>query len=339
MEAVGLQTHIWNNNLRSALLLAGFPVLLLGIIYCLGLALVSGSGDSLGQDLATAAGLMIVSAPLALIVSGVWFVIAYFANTAIIAAVTGAKPVTRAEAPQLYNLLENLAISRGMRMPRLFIIEDPDLNAFASGVNEAQYTITVTRGLLDTLEAPEIEAVLAHELTHVINRDVRTMVIAAVFAGIISLLAQVIYRGVLWGGVGRRRGDRSGGAGLVVVIALAAAAVGYVLAIVIRMALSRSREYVADAGSVELTKNPDAMISALQKISGHAAVEAPEAVRGMFLANPESGAFSLFATHPPIEKRIAALERYAGGRRMEIAEPPTPVVAAPAPPRRTGPWG
>jgi heat shock protein HtpX len=334
MEAVGLQTHIWNNNLRSAFLLAGFPVLLLGIVYCLALALVGG-------DVGYAAQLMVAGAPLALIVAGVWFVIAYFANTGIIALATGAKPVTRAEEPTLYNLLENLCISRGMKTPKIFIIEDEGMNAFASGLNESQYTVTVTRGILETLTPPELEAVLAHELTHVINRDVRTMVIASVFAGIITLIAQVLYRAVLWGGVGRRGDSRGKGNGVFVLLALAAVAVGYVLSIVIRMALSRSREFVADAGSVELTKNPDAMISALQKISGHSQLEAPEAVRGLFLENHESGVYGLFATHPPIEKRIAALERFAGGRVMasapQVAAPPEP--AAISEPDEAGPWG
>jgi heat shock protein HtpX len=169
----------------------------------------------------------------------------------------------------------------------------------------------------------------------VLNRDVRTMVIASVFAGIISLVAQIIYRAVMWGGAGGGRRDRKGGGLLFIVIALAIAAVGYVLALVIRMALSRSREFVADAGSVELTKNPDAMISALQKISGHSDLPAPEAVQGMFVDNVETGVMSLFATHPPISARIAAVQQFAGGRISQVETPP--LVAAPA--SAAGPWG
>lgn len=312
MQSVGLQTHIWNNNLRSAALLAGFPVLLLLMVY--GCALL------LAGDPAEALRWMAAGAPLAIVVSLVWFTIAYFANTAIIAAATGALSVSRTEAPELYNALENLCISRGLKTPRLQIIDAPEMNAFASGLNEAQYTVTVTRGLLDALTPAELEAVLAHELTHVMNRDVRTMVIASVFAGIITLLAQLIYRAIAWGGAGRGSRDRKGGGGFAIVIAaLAIAAVGYILAIVIRMSLSRTREFVADAGAVELTKNPDAMISALQKISGHAALPSPEAVQGMFIENLEVGAYSLFATHPPIEKRIEALVTFGGGRVSEIA--------------------
>ena len=256
---------------------------------------------------------------------------------------TGARPVTRKDAPDLYNLLENLAVSRGLKTPGLHIIDTPALNAFASGVHEGQYAVTVTTGLLATLNSDELEAVLAHELTHIISRDVRTMVIASVFAGIITLMAQIIFRAIMWGGMGGARRDsegKRGGAGVFIVVALAAAAVGYLLAIVIRMALSRSREFVADAGAVELTKNPDAMIGALRKIDGHSALPAPETVQGMFIDNHETGFYSLFATHPPIPARIAALVKFAGGR-----DSPAPIVegvsTSSSPiiePARTGPW-
>lgn len=348
MGAIGLQTHIWNNNIRSGLLLAGFPVLLLGLVYALTFTLVGAgylpsNGDVAGSSLR----MMLGAAPLALAVTAVWFAIAWFANTAIIGAVTGAKPVTRRDAPELYNLLENLAVSRGMPTPHLHIIDTPALNAFASGVHERQYTVTVTTGLLATLNRDELEAVLAHELTHIISRDVRTMVIASVFAGVITLVAQIVFRAIMWGGLSGGRRDGKRGGGVFIVVALAAAAIGYVLALVIRMALSRSREFVADAGAVDLTKNPDAMISALQKISGQSKLEAPESVQGMFIDNgPSSAAFGLFDTHPPIEKRIAALVRYAGGR---VSESPISTASTPGPwdnpspsaPREgpSGPWG
>lgn len=342
MQAVGLKTHIWNNNLRSAGLLIGFPILLIGMIYVLQLGLIA-MGDlpttgSLGGDMAQSFLWLAGSAPTAILVAGVWFVVAYFANTAIIAVATRAKPVSRSEQPMLYNLLENLAISRGLRTPRLHIIDSEAMNAFASGLNEKQYTITVTTGLLAALDRDELEAVLAHELTHVINRDVRTMVIASVFAGIISLLCEVIYRAVLYGG-GRRSSSSSkkGGAWILVLAALAVAAIGYLLAVVIRMSLSRSREFVADAGAVELTKNPDAMITALRKISSGPALAAPEEVRGMFIENRQVGVNGLFATHPPIEKRIAALIAFAGGRDPALFDPP--LSLEPEPEQSSGPWG
>jgi heat shock protein HtpX len=345
VQAVGLQTYIWNNNLRSIFLLAAFPFLLLLLLYAIELVLLGGGfvrqpcdyDIGCGSPFAYAGALTVQSLPLAVAVAVGWFVIAYFANQTIIDLATGSRPIERADNPELYNLLENLCISRGMKTPTLRIIENPDLNAFASGLHEGQFSITVTRGLLDGLNHDELEAVLGHELTHIINRDVRTMIIAAVFAGIISLVAQILAR-ALWfrGGGGGRRGG-----GMLMIVGIAAAAIAALLAVVIRLAISRRREYIADAGSVELTKNADAMISALQKVAGHAHLDAPEEVRGLFLENHEEGIFGLFSTHPPIEKRIAALVQYAGGRVSDAPEPvyassPTAPAPASAP---AGPWG
>lgn len=366
MGAVGLKTHIWSNNFKSILLLVGFPILLIGLIYCTQLGAIGYFGDGGGKDgmaggFATSAAWLVATAPLALGASGVWYGFAFFAHNSIIAGATGARKVERKSEPELYNLLENLAISRGLRVPELMVIESPSLNAYASGLTPAQYRVTVTRGLLQTLSRDELECVLAHELTHIINRDVRLMVIAAVFAGIISLIAQLIFRVMIHSGgrgSGRSRsGGGGGGAGAFILIALAAAGVSYLLAIVIQMAISRRREFLADAGAVELTKNPDAMITALQKISGNARLEAPDQIRGMFIENAESGFAGLFSTHPPIAKRIEALVKFAGGRLPDpvnavTAQPfePPPSVLAPTPQtastpptdgawKRRGPWG
>ena len=354
MGAVGLQTYIWNNNLKSLLLLLGFPILLLGMVYAwvllmMGLGYLP-SGYRSGDEFAAAGTMLLSYAPLALAAAAIWFVIAYFSYQTIIDLSTGAREVSRQELPRVYNLLENLAISRGMKTPTLRVIDTDAMNAFATGLHEGQYSVTVTTGLLQAMNDQELEAVLAHEMTHVINRDVRLMVIASVFAGIVTLLAQIIYRSIMWSSwTGGQR--RRGGAGLFFLVALVVAAIGYVLALVVKMAISRQREYIADAGSVELTKNPDAMISALQKIAGHSEIHAPESVRTMFLDDDE-GVMGLFATHPPISKRIDALVRYAGGR-LPVA-PPTSALASPSPPpsdatpmtgedgpwgRRPGPWG
>ena len=342
MQAVGLQTYIWNNNLRSMVLLAGFPVLLMVLLYAVQLVLIGSGFERLPYEYAYGGGFAyatvatIQSLPLAIGVALIWFVIAYFGNQAIIDLATGARPVERKDNPELYNLLENLCISRGMKTPTLRIIDDPDLNAFASGVHEGQFSITVTQGLLDSLDRDELEAVLGHELTHIINRDVRTMIIAAVFAGIISLVAQVIAR-MLWFR-GGDRDDRRGG-GLMVLAGFAAAAIAGVLAVVIRLAISRQREFIADAGSVELTKNPDAMISALMKVSGHAHLDAPASMRAMFLEDDDQGVMGLFATHPPMSKRIAALQAYAGGRVVEHADVATPLAQPDRiVSRASGPW-
>lgn len=191
MQAVGLQTFIWNNNLRSIFLLAGFPVLLLVLWFAVQLVLLGSGFERLPygdygapvDPFGYAVKATIQSLPLAIGVAVAWFVVAYFANQTIIDLATGAAPIERKDDPELYNLVENLCISRGMKTPTLRIIESDEMNAFASGIHEGQFSITVTRGLRERLDRDELEAVLAHELTHIINRDVRTMVIAAVFAG------------------------------------------------------------------------------------------------------------------------------------------------------------
>jgi len=319
MAAVGLQTHIWANNTRSVLLLGAFPVLMVGILYgvqliLMGLGLLPGTGRGLGDDMALAASWLGWTVPMALIVAALWFTIAYFGNQVMIDVMTGARKVERRSEPDLYNLLENLAISRGLRTPALRMIETDGLNAFATGLHEGRYSVTVTRGLVNTLTRAELEAVLAHELTHVINKDVRTMVIASIFAGIISVIAELVFRGLFYAGGSGRRDNKNGGP--LILIGLAFAAVGFALAIVIRMMLSRTREFVADAGAVELTKNPDAMISALRKIEGRSSLRGPDEVQQLFLDNQPDGRGleGLFATHPPIQKRIDALVKFGGGR-------------------------
>lgn len=317
MAAVGLQTHIWANNTRSILLLAAFPVLMIFIIYgvqlvMMGFGFLPGTGKGLGDDMALAASWLGGTIPLAFAVAGIWFAISYFGSQAMIDMMTGARKVERKSEPDLYNLLENLAISRGLRTPTLRVINDDSLNAYATGLHEGQYSVTVTRGLLNTLNRDEVEAVLAHELTHVINKDVRTMVIASIFAGIISVIAEMVFRGLLYSRGGRR--DNKNAMPLIL-IGLAFAAVGFALAIVIRMMLSRTREYVADAGAVELTKNPDAMISALRKVEGRSSLKGPDELQQLFLDNQPNGVGleGLFATHPSIQKRVDALVKFGGG--------------------------
>ena len=319
MGAVGLQTHIWANNTRSILLLAAFPVLMIFIIYGLQLVLMGfgflpGTGKGLGDDMALAASWLGGTIPLAFIVAAIWFAISYFGSQTLIDLMTGARKVERKSEPDLYNLLENLAISRGLRTPTLRVIDNDSLNAFATGLHEGQYSITVTRGLVATLTRDELEAVLAHELTHVINKDVRTMVIASIFAGIISVIAELVFRGLFYTRGGGRRDNKN--ALPLILIGLAFAAVGFALAIVIRMMLSRTREYVADAGAVELTKNPDAMISALRKVEGRSSLKGPDELQQLFLDNQPDGVGleGLFASHPPIQKRVDALVKFGGGR-------------------------
>ncbi|MEZ5928149.1 MAG: M48 family metallopeptidase [Parvularculaceae bacterium] len=333
MGAFGLQSHIWNNNFKSILLLAGFPVLLLLLMFGLNVGFVGLTADvsSLSDGVSLALDNMARSWPFAFLGAGVWFAIAWFANQKIIEMSVGARSLSRKEAPELYNMLENLCISRGLTMPKLNIIETDAMNAFASGISKKSYTVTLTRGLINRLNKDEIEAVMAHELTHIMNRDVRLLIIAVIFVGIFSFFGEMIFRGVFRSGVRigghtrGRQGDSRGG-GILILIAIAAIVIAYLLALVIRFSLSQKREYLADAGSVDLTKNPDAMISALQKISGHSDVEAPDEVRQMMLENSHPFA-GIFATHPSVEKRIKALVEYAGGMERLAAKGSVPSVS------------
>jgi heat shock protein HtpX len=320
MAAYGLYTHIQSNRRRSIILLIGLFFLVYVMVFAGALAAEALSYDASLQWLLQRAWIDAVRAsPFATIGTGIWIAIAYKFHQSLIDMVTGGRDVTRQEEPRLYNLLENLCISRGIPMPKLKVMESPALNAFASGMNEKQYAITVTTGLLDALDDAEIEAVLGHELTHIRNGDVRMLVIAVIIAGVISFFAEFFFRMFFYtrwsGGRSSSDSDRGkGGAAIAIVIAVALIALAWFLSIAIRFALSRRREYLADAGSVELTKNPDAMISALRKIENRGELEgATSAVMEMCVDNPREGIQDLFATHPPVDARVDALVRYAGG--------------------------
>ena len=354
MAAYGLYSHIQSNKRRSVALLIGLFFLVYVMVFAgalLAEALSSYDNAPIDYLIHAAVFDFVKAFPFATIGAIIWIAIAYKFHQKMIDAVTGAQPVTRQEEPRLYNLLENLCISRGITMPTLRIADDDALNAFATGLNQKQYSITVTRGLINALNDQEIEAVLGHELTHIRNGDVRMLVIAVVIAGVISFFGELVFRiffqNVMWGG-GRRSssGDRKGGAGLAIIIAIAIIVVVWILSIVIRFALSRQREYLADAGSVELTKNPDAMISALRKIEGRGEIPgANSAVMEMCIDNPRVGFSNVFDTHPPVEARVEALVKFAGGH-----DPGPLVLEAPAPQAQlddqsaaanvdAGPWG
>ncbi|WP_374447609.1 M48 family metalloprotease [Stella sp.] len=334
MAAVGLKTHLWNNGLRSLLLLAGFPLLLLLVAYAVALLLAAGEAGSIGEGLADAARRLPLLAALSAAAALAWFAVAWFWNVRLVGAMTGARMVDRRAAPELHAALETLCISRGLPTPRLGIIETAARNAYAAGVRPGQYTIVVTRGLLDALEPAEVEAVLAHELSHIRHGDVRMLMVATVFVGILSLLADLIGRGgryVRIGGGGRRAGgERKGNAGAALVLVLVAVAcivLARVLAVAVRLALSRAREFMADAGAVELTHNPDALIAALRKIEGRSAMPGvPADLHALLIDDPpRPGVFArLTATHPSVADRIAALVAFAGGRDPGpmAAEPP-----------------
>jgi heat shock protein HtpX len=349
MAAYGLYTHIKSNRERSITLMIGLLLMVYVLVYAGALTAEALTREaSLPWLLREAWTDFVKAAPFATVAALAWTAIAYLFHQRMIDAVTGGHEVTRAEQPRLYNLLENLCISRGLPMPKLKVMETDALNAFASGMNERQYSITVTTGLLARLDDAEVEAVLGHELTHIRNGDVRLMVIAMIIAGAIGFFAEMIFR--LWFNSGTRWSSRSGGSSggssdrgkggnfIAILIAAALIAFAWLLSVMIRFALSRSREFLADAGAVELTKNPDAMISALRKIENRGELEgATSAVMEMCVDNPRQGFADLFATHPSIDSRVKALMDFAGGHDPGPLELPNgeDEVTAPA----GGPWG
>jgi len=337
MAALRLTTYRLNNNLKSTALLVAFPVLLLvpvGVIFfalgmasgrempmqAFGLSPVLGTGSPL--DLAVSA--IMAWWPIVLGVAAIWVTIGYFINDWIIHKATGAMPVGKREQPELYRMVENLCISRGLTMPKLYIIETDAMNAYASGIDDRSYAITVTRGLLKQLNNNELAAVLAHELTHIMERDTRLLIVTIVFVGMISFLAQLLWRSLRFASFRRVRGRSGAPVLLLMLIAAVAFAVGYVLALILRFAISRRREFQADAGSVDLTKDPDALISALRKIAANPDVpHVPTEVRQLFIENPASvlNLGGLFATHPAISKRIAVLQQLDGHIPQAVGSP------------------
>lgn len=331
LGASGLRTHIWNNQFYSFLLLGLYPLIMLGILWCIGAALgalmtPTANGDHF-QAIVVASGnrFFFNYWPIMLTAVTIWFVVSFFWNTKMMASLSHAHPVTRKEEPVLYNLLENLCISVGQKMPQLYVVESPALNAFASGINDKTYAVTVTRGLLNTLDEEELEAVLGHELSHILHKDVRLLMICVVFTGMLGFTAQLFwsqlrYR-LFWGGFGRQR--RRGGDGRIILVMLAIGAilwVGYMATLFTRFAVSRRREFMADAGSVTLTKRPEAMMRALMAIAGHSALpQASDDVRMMCTDNTKAF-LGMFQTHPLISVRLEALSELSGLDINSVAE-------------------
>ncbi len=359
-QAYGLYSHIRANRIRSMMLLASFVLLLMALMFSGALAIQALYGGYFADIWARAADQFARTWYFGILAAAVWFAIANVFHRRFTNYATGAVSVERSDVPELYNALENLCISRGITMPKLQIMETRALNAYASGLRESDYTVSVTRGLLETLNPAELEAVLAHELTHIRNRDTQLMVIAIIFAGIFAFFGDMFIRRwdfpYGWSPAGQRRryGDPgigpgegsvgpwepttvgypsnrsnkndngAGAAGAIIAIAIAVAIilVTWGISILIRLALSRSREYLADAGAVELTKNPDAMISALRKIERNATFDVPSRMEAFFIENPVAERVTgLLSTHPSMDDRVEALRRYAGGIEQESAAP------------------
>ena len=308
MTYVGIQTQIRRNNFNSMLLMVAFPVVLLGMVYAFLYFIQRKHDVELTNEL------FLNSAPFVILGTGVWFTIAWFLHSALIRVATGSKPLERKENKRVYNLIENLCISKGMKVPQIFLIEDDSLNAFASGINERTFAVTLSRGIIDKLDDDELEGVIAHELSHIRNRDVRLMMISIIFVGIFAFVAEIAFRSLRFGALSRGRKD----AGVAILAAIVISAVCYLIALLLRFGISRSREYLADAGAAEMTRKPYALASALRKIDQDPLIEAVHNrdVAQLFIENPqpEEKKFSfsnLFSTHPPIQKRIELLDQFA----------------------------
>ena len=334
MQYVGMQTQIRRNNMMSVLLLLLFPTIILGMVWVF-LALVNyfGNGyyDQYGNvvhqmDAATVNYYFLTTIPWVVLGVGIWFAIAYFANSSMVRHAVNSRPLSRRENPRVYNIVENLCMSCGMQMPKVNVVDDSQLNAFASGIDNKSYAVTVTTGLLDLLDDEELKGVIAHELTHIRNRDTRLLITSIIFVGIISTVMSLTVRmmyNMMWFGGGRRSSDDERGSGIsmivVMLIGVICCVIAYFFTLITRFAISRRREYMADAGGAELCRNPLALASALRKISGNPGLDDVKRadVAQLFICQPdemESGIMgfmnSLFSTHPDTEKRIQILEQF-----------------------------
>lgn len=318
MEYIGLHAQKSRNNIKSMLLLLLFPILILILVYAFFFILYYYTGDYQVDNQLMVNTAFIQTLPYVLLVVGVWFTIAYFSNTYIIRRATGAQPLERKENKRVYNLVENLCMSQGIPMPQINIIHDDSLNAFASGINKKTYTITLSTGIINKLDDDELEGVIAHELSHIRNNDVRLLIISIVFVGIFSFIASVALRTFQFSSLSRNRDDKGSGM-IIVLLVMILAGIGYFFSRIFKMAISRKREYLADASAAEMTKKPWALASALRKVSKDSRIEAVENddVAQLFIEHPgdesnrkRTGLSGLFSTHPPIEKRIQILEQF-----------------------------
>lgn len=314
---VGIHTQIRRNNTKSILLLIAFPLLILASVFAVVYLLNFYAYEN--PDPAFAVDAFLQAIPFVLIAVTIWFIIAYFAHNKMISMATKSQPLERRDNMRVYNLVENLCMSVGLKMPAVRIIESDALNAFASGLKEKDYTVTLTRGIIEQLDDDELEGVIAHELMHIRNKDVRLLVVTVIFVGIFAFVVQIAFRSFLYGGMGMNNRRRDKGGGQLMIIILAVSFIAYLISMIFKFALSRKREYMADSGAAEMTRKPWALASALKKIStNHHVKVRSEEVQQMFIentpkdtsANLFGGLGGLFSTHPPIEKRIKFLEQF-----------------------------
>ena len=306
-------------NKRNSFLMAAVVVVLLGALgFAIGYAIL---GSASGGVLATG---------LALGIGAISGIATYYSGDKLVLAVSGAKPVDEASAPQLLNVVRELTLAANLPMPAVYIIDDTAPNAFATGRDQAHASIAITTGLLEKLDREELQGVIAHELSHVRNLDIRFSLVVGVMVGAIAILADFFLRFTFWGGLSGRRSSRdSGGNGAAAIIAIVAIVLAILAPIIsrfIQLAVSRQREYLADASGVELTRNPYGLERALAKIAGDQEVleVANRGTQHMYFTNPikkfEARSSGLMDTHPPILDRINRLRQLTGDPPLPAAE-------------------
>ncbi len=296
---VNVYDAIAANRVRTVVLIVLFIVFIAALGYLLGEIWYPGGG--------------VAVLPFAALFATGSALFSYYAGDQMILAQSQARALQANEEPELRHVVEELAIGLGIPAPKLYVIEDSAPNAFATGRDPKHASVTVTRGLLQKMDRQELEGVIAHEMSHVGNRDIRVMLLVAVLVGTVALVADWILRSVFWGG-GRRDRDRGGGGGILLLVGLVLAVLTPIVATLIQLAVSRQREYLADASGALLTRYPPGLASALRKIAAdpEPLEAANKATAALYIANPlkDRPAFldHLFDTHPPIEERIRRLE-------------------------------
>ena len=294
-----MYNQIDSNKRKTVFLIAIFIAIILAIGYFLGYYLQYGSG-------------MVV---IALIISLGMTLISYYSGDKIALMSTGAKEIQKADNPYVYRLVENLCLTAGTPVPKVYLINSPALNAFATGRDPKHASIALTTGIVEALENEELEGVIAHELSHIKNYDIRVMMIVVVLVGAIALLSDMFFRARFLGG--KRDNDKSGGqlGTIIMLVGIALVILSPIIAELIKLAISRKREYLADASGALLTRYPEGLARALEKISKSSTpmAHASSATAHLFIANPfKSKSFSsLFSTHPPVEDRIKQLREMA----------------------------
>lgn len=294
---MNLYTHAESNVRKTWLYLAGFLVLVIGVGWAFSYAL--------GSPI-----ILWISVFVSVFMS--WT--SYWYSDKIILAISKAKPVEKRDNPELYRVVENLSITAGLPAPKIFVIQDSQPNAFATGRDAAHGVVAVTTGLLAKLERTELEGVLAHELSHIGNKDMLVSAVIVVLVGLVALLSDFFFRMTFWGGMGRRD-DKRGGHIVFLLLALAAAILAPLFAQLIRLAISRKRELLADATGALLTRYPEGLARALEKIAAdpNPMRAANDATAHLYIASPFRGKeqtswlHKLFMTHPPLQERVAAL--------------------------------